>query len=72
MEYRKGKYYIERYCYDDGSREWYNEEENVFTHQLRDATGYPTTFLANAIIDKIEREKGYSYKVQFCDDYPLK
>ena len=68
MELRKGKYYIVRYCNDNGCREYYNQERDEFKLCLRDATAYDTKFMAMPHHAKFNDDAHYSYSIQFHDN----
>lgn len=72
MELRKGKYYIVRYCYDDGSRFYYNVEKDEFNLPRSMATGFDTKYLAMPHLSKFRNDSHFSYSINFFDDYPNK
>lgn len=67
---RQGSWYIERYDTKTGSRDWWIELSEEWTHCRFDATKYSTVYLAKAafVRDGFNDDKRYNYKVQFCDD----
>lgn len=67
MEYRQGNWYIERYCYDDGMREYFNEGEDKFFLPRSLGTAYATRYLAKAVAVRFVNDNHYSYNIQFCD-----
>ena len=67
MEYKYGKWFIERFDNEDGSRYYYNEGDSKFYLPRSMATPYDTQYLAKAVAAKFTDDKTYSYKVRFVE-----
>lgn len=67
MEYKYGKWFIERYDYEDGSRYYFNEGDDKFYLPRSMATPYDTQYLAKAVAERFKDTYAYSYRVRFFE-----
>lgn len=69
-ELRKGKWYIERYDYHTGHRDYWNELIEEFVWCRRDGTPYETMDTAKKVFDLegFKKTERYNYHVQFHDE----
>ena len=69
-ELRKGKWYIERYDFHTGHRDYWNALTEEFVWYRRDATSYETMYLAQKAFEYegFKKTERYNYHVQFHDE----